>query len=99
MGVPELWEGVFNVNIKKLPQQFTAGIKLQSALALARDLQAERDGDSACFTRMVDGHGKQVVTPAIAIKNIRRLMSEAADYYPVTCRYLNMWMEANRFVV
>jgi hypothetical protein len=92
-----LREGIFNVNT--LAQQLTAGIKLQSALALARDLQQERTTDSAVFTRMVDHKGKQVVTPAIAIKNIHRLMSEAQEQYPVTCRYINMWMEANRFAV
>ena len=79
--------------------KLTAKIKLETALTLARDLQQERDSDPYIFTRMVDGHGKQVVTPAIVIKNIRRLMSEAVEQYPVTCRYLNMWMEENKFVV
>jgi len=80
-------------NMNALAQRLTAGIKLQYALCLARDLQQERNGDPYIFTRMVDGHGKQVVTSSIAVKNIRRLMSDAVEQYPVTCRYLARWLE------
>ena len=78
--------------MNELAKKLTAGIKLQSALCLACDLQQERDSDPYLFTRMVDGRGKQVVTPAIAIKNITRLMSEAKEQYPVTCRFLGYWL-------
>ena len=77
-----------NKSVKKL----TAAIKLQTAITLVRDLQQERDSDPYLFTRMVDGRGKQTVTPAIAIKNITRLMSEAQEQYPVTCRFLGYWL-------
>ena len=90
VGMPKLREGIFDMST--FASKLTAKIKLETALTLARDLQQERDSDPYIFTRMVDHSGKQVVTQPIVIKNIRRLMSEAIGYYPVTCRYLEKWL-------
>lgn len=94
----KLRKGIFNVITTPL-DKMVAKLQLQTAILLARDLQSERNGDQARFVRMVDGHGKQVVTHNLAVKNVWELSGKTVEYYPVTCRYLNMWMEANRFVV
>jgi len=69
-------------------QRLTAKIKLQTALALARDIRAERTTDPAVFTRMVNSRGKQLVNRDSAIATARRLVAEAAGEWPVTGRMM-----------
>ena len=72
----------------------TAKIRLQTALMLARDIQAHRHGDAARFDRMVDGHGKGVINLATARKNITATCEEVKEEFPVTARLLLNWVEA-----
>lgn len=85
------------MNAKKL----TAKIKLQSAIALARDLRAERTTDPAVFTRMVDHRGKQLVTRDSAESTARRLVDEAWGEWPVTGRMLKLVIDnfKNGFII
>ena len=71
-----------------------AKIRLQTALMLARDLRAYRQGDAARFTRMVDGHGNGIVSLDIARRNIAATCEEVRGQFPVTARLLLGWVEA-----
>lgn len=87
MVVFRLWKGVSRA-VSKLGSK----IRLQTAFMLARDLQAYRAGDVARFDRMVDGHGKGLISHNKAIENIEAICREVEANYPVTSRLLLKWV-------
>ena len=72
----------------------TAKIRLQTALMLARDIRAYRQGDAARFDRMVDGGNKSIITLDIARRNIAATCEEVKGQFPTTARLLLNWVEA-----
>lgn len=72
--------------------KLTSKIQLQTALMLARDLQALRAGDLARFDRMVDSHGKGMIKPEEAIKTVQNLCGQASEFFPVTARMLSQYV-------
>ena len=72
--------------------KLVAKIKLQTAFMLARDLQAYRAGDVSRFDRMVDGHGKGLISQSKAIENIETICQKVEADYPVTSRLLLKWV-------
>lgn len=81
-----------------LPAKRTAKIRLQVALQFARDLQAQRNGDTARFDRMVDARGKGIINREVAIINIAATVASESvkSHWPATCMALGMWLREVR---